>query len=150
MKKKFEFEKTVYLKDTNAEGNVYFSRFFEWQGEAREEFVKANVPTLPLILKSGIVFITCEAYTYFRRSAYLYDKVIIEVRTANIKKTSLELIFIYTNKETKEQLALGWQKLAFSDSQGKIIPIPEDIKNNALYFLEENPAQVLKASSLDL
>ena len=28
-----------YLKDTNLYGNIYFARYFEWQGVVREAFL---------------------------------------------------------------------------------------------------------------
>jgi len=136
-KKMFVFERTVYLTDTNAEGNTYFTKYFEWQGMAREEFVRANVPGLTAILQSGVRIITVEAYLHFIHETVLFDEVLINVNTNNIKKTSLDLIFTYTNKKTNQLIAEGRQKLAFADSIGKLIPIPEEIREKALYFLVE-------------
>ena len=134
-RKVFIFEKTVYLTDTNAEGNTYFSRYFDWQGMAREEFVRANVPGLIGILQSGVKMITVEAYLHFIQETFLYDEILIDVKTSNIKKASLDLIFTYTSKKTNQLIAKGRQKLAFADATGKLIPIPEEIRKNAMYFL---------------
>lgn len=134
-RKVFIFEKTVYLTDTNAEGNTYFSRYFDWQGMAREEFVRANVPGLISILQSGVKIITVEAYLHFIQETFLYDEILIDVKTSNIKKASLDLIFTYTSKKTNQLIAKGRQKLAFADATGKLIPIPEEIRKNAMYFL---------------
>ncbi|MDH5744866.1 MAG: hypothetical protein OEZ52_15085, partial [Candidatus Aminicenantes bacterium] len=65
------------------------------------------------------------------------DEILIKVNTSNIKKTSLDLIFTYTNKKTNQLVAEGRQKLAFADSTGKLIPIPEEIREKALCFLVE-------------
>lgn len=141
-RKKFTFEKTVYLTDTNAEGNVYFARYFDWQGMAREEFVMQNVPSLLSIIQSGIKFITVNASAEFKHEAVLYDQILIDIKTADIKKMSLELIFTFTNKRTDQLIAVGREKLAWADPTGKLIPIPDDIRENAKYFLaEEDPAQ---------
>ena len=134
-RKVFIFEKTVYLTDTNAEGNTYFSRYFDWQGMAREEFVRTNVPGLVAILQSGVKMITVEAYLHFIQETFLYDEILIDVKTSNIKKASLDLIFTYTSKKTNQLIAKGRQKLAFADATGKLIPIPEEIRKNAMYFL---------------
>lgn len=136
-KKTFVFERTVYLTDTNAEGNTYFTKYFEWQGMAREEFVRANVPSLTAILQLGVRIITVEAYAHFIHETVLFDEVLINVNTSNIKKISLDLIFTYTNKKTNQLIAEGRQKLAFADSAGKLIPIPEEIREKAMYFLIE-------------
>jgi len=134
-RKVFIFEKTVYLTDTNAEGNTYFSRYFDWQGMAREEFVRTNVPGLVAILQLGVKMITVEAYLHFIQETFLYDEILIDVKTSNIKKASLDLIFTYTSKKTNQLIAKGRQKLAFADATGKLIPIPEEIRKNAMYFL---------------
>jgi acyl-CoA thioesterase FadM len=141
-RKVFIFEKTVYLTDTNAEGNTYFSRYFDWQGMAREEFVRTNVPGLVAILQLGVKMITVEAYLHFIQETFLYDEILIDVKTSNIKKASLDLIFTYTSKKTNQLIAKGRQKLAFADAAGKLIPIPEEIRKNAMYFLvKENTTQ---------
>lgn len=134
-RKVFIFEKTVYLTDTNAEGNTYFSRYFDWQGMAREEFVRINVPGLVAILQLGVKMITVEAYLHFIQETFLYDEILIDVKTSNIKKASLDLIFTYTSKKTNQLIAKGRQKLAFADATDKLIPIPEEIRKNAMYFL---------------
>jgi enediyne core biosynthesis thioesterase len=36
--KTFKHSIDVYLKDSNATGNIYFARYFEWQGICREKW----------------------------------------------------------------------------------------------------------------
>ena len=133
--KEFIFQKRVFLKDTNAEGNVYFAHYFEWQGEAREDFFRENVPDHLQILQSGTRLLTVNAWITFKHSAYLFDEILINVKTIQLKQTTLELIFTFTNKATGNIIAHGGQKLAFSDSNGKTIPIPPSIVENAKLFL---------------
>ena len=135
--RQFFFQKMVYLGDTNAEGNVYFARFFDWQGMAREEFYRKFVPGHSEILKSGVRIITLEAQLNFRNQLFLFDEVLIEVRTRNVRTASLELVFIYRNKKTDQVVADGYQKLSFSDPGGKIMLIPLSVKESASHFLIE-------------
>ena len=137
--KTFFFEKTVYLMDTNAEGNVYFARYFDWQGMAREEFFSANVPDHLEILKSGTRLITVNAWMDYKKAAYLFDKIIIQVQTSELRKMSLGLDFTFRNKANNEILGFGGEKLAFSDVGGSLIPVPNSIAANARYFLTETP-----------
>ena len=133
--KQFVFHKRVFLKDTNAEGNVYFSHYFEWQGNAREEFFRQNVPDHMQILQSGTRLITVNAWMIFKRSAYLFDEIVIDVKTAHLKQMTLGLLFTFVHKTTGEIIARGGQKLAFSDPNGAAIPIPSSIRENAKFFL---------------
>jgi len=145
-KKKFVFEKTVYLSDTNAEGNVYFAKYFEWQGQSREEFVKTYVPNILKLLQEGLVMITCEAHCYFLKPAFLFDQIEIEIRTSDVKKASFNLVFIFKNKNSNEVIATGIQKIAFSSKEGKLMPIPDAILKQTEFFLEDNPSHILKQS----
>jgi enediyne core biosynthesis thioesterase len=134
--KEFSFEKTVYLGNTNMFGNVYFARYFDWQGEAREAFFQKTVPNSLEIFKSGIKFVTIEAAIKYHRETRVFDEVVIKVRAENFKITTLDLVFTYVNKKTGELVAVGKQKLGFVDPQNKVIPIPEQLKKSWEKFLE--------------
>lgn len=134
--KEFTFEKTIYLGNTNMFGNVYFARYFDWQGEAREAFFFETVPESLAIFKSGIKFVTIEAYIKYNKETTVFDEVLIKVKAENFKITTFDLIFTYLNKKTGELVATGKQKLGFVDSNNKVIPIPEQLKNAWTKFLE--------------
>lgn len=140
--KNFVFEKVVYLSDTNAEGNVYFAKYYEWQGHAREEFYRRFFPVD--IWKSGLKLITVNASMDYKKETFLYDEVSIEVKIANIKHMSLELLFRYINKKNDALIALGKQCIAFADSAGKLIEIPPQIKAIASDFVDAVKAPALK------
>lgn len=135
MSETFEFEKTVYLCDTNAEGNVYFARFFEWQGMSREEFFRKNVPNHVQILQSGVRLITVNAWMIYQNECTLFDKVIIQVNTARLKQASLELMFTFVNASRRQLVGHGGERLAFAASDGELLPIPHTIRENARRFL---------------
>ena len=129
--KEFLFSKTVFLTDTNAEGNSYFARYFEWQGMAREDYFRHAVPDHMEIMKSGTKLITVHSWIKFEHETYLFDEVLIKVQTVSLKKMSMELGFTYVNKQTEETIAIGGQKLAFADPSGALIPIPDSIRAGA-------------------
>lgn len=60
-----------------------------------------------------------------------------------MKNMSVELVFVITNKNTKKTLALGRQKLAFGNMEGKLLPIPQEIREVSKPFLQKdsNPRQ---------
>lgn len=141
-KDEFVFEKTVYLADTNAEGNVYFAKYLEWQGTAREEFFRRNVPEHMKILSSGIRLITANAWMVYHSECRLFDEVKIEVKTSNLKGLSLELVFTFTNETTGKLSGRGGEKLAFADKDGQLIQIPRSITENAKRFLIERAPEL--------
>ena len=126
--KEFSFEKTVYLTDTNLYGNAYFARYFDWQGMAREEFFRQVIGDNDAFFRSGIKFITLEASVKYHHEVTLFDNVILKVRPDNIKITTFDLIFTYLNKKTDQLIAVGRQKIGFADSTGKVILIPNELR----------------------
>jgi len=139
----FIFEKVVYLTVTNAEGNVYFARFFEWQGMAREEFFRQNVPDHLEIIGSGVRLITANAWMTYHSECRLFDVANIRVNTANLKPASLELIFTFLKKGTGELIGRGGEKLTFA-TNGQLIHIPPSIRQNAERFLTDSAPEVVE------
>ncbi len=140
--KVFTYHKTVFLKDTNAEGNVYFARYFEWQGEAREDFFRHAVPDHMELLSSGTKLITVHSWIKHEHESYVFDEVIIGVRTTSLKKMSMELSFEFVNINTRKIIAIGGQKLAFADKNGNLISIPPSIRAGAETCLAEAYSEV--------
>lgn len=145
----FTFEKTVYLGDTNAEGNVYFTKYFDWQGMAREEFFKRNVSNHMEIIVSGIRLITTNAWMVYYSECKLFDLIQVEVNTASLKRLSLELIFTFKNQSAKKLSGRGGERLAFVNKEGKLIPIPNSIRENAQRFLAERATELTVAKLLE-
>ncbi len=135
--KEFIFEKTIYLGSTNLFGNVYFARYFDWQGEAREAFFYKTVPDSLALFKSGIKFVTIEAHIKYVKETTAFDNIIIKVKAENFKITTLDLVFTYLDKNTGSLIALGKQKIGFVDSNNKVIPIPEKLRSSWSKFIEE-------------
>jgi YbgC/YbaW family acyl-CoA thioester hydrolase len=133
----FIFEKTVYLTDTNSFGNVYFARYFDWQGMAREDFFRHLVQDYQKLIQAGIKFVTIEATIKFHSETVLFDEVVIKVKPENIKTVTFDLIFTYINKKTNQLIAIGKQKIGFVDSEGAIIKIPMELVNGWEKFIGE-------------
>ena len=122
----FIFELTVFLKDTNAFGNAYFSRYFDWQGMAREAYF-ATVKSFMEIIQNGTKLITKRACNEYMHETLPFDEIVIVVNNRNIKKCSFDMLFTVINKNTGKILSKGEQTLTFANHQGKLIRIPQGI-----------------------
>ena len=136
LKKKFIFLKRVYLSDVNIHGGVYFARFFDWQGTAREEFFRVAVPIQDAFFSAGYQLLTIEASAEYKSPARLYDELEISISIGWIKKASAELRFTFLHRETGKLIAAGRQVIACADRNGKIIAAPEGIKELLLPYRE--------------
>lgn len=145
--KKFIYNTKAYLGDVNVFGTAYFARYFDWQGKAREDFFQL-VPGHERLMTSGLVLVTKSASIEYLQSVRLFDEVIIEVTTDNVKKLSFELVFRYyikrlsDNPKTKGLAAVAREKICFvknSEITGEpeIVPVPEPIKQTALLTLDQ-------------
>lgn len=132
IKKQFIFQKRVYLSDTNAQGNVYFARIFEWQGEAREEYLRVAVPNHEDLFKTGLRLLTVEAAAEYKGEARLYDEIKIIITVTSIKRASFQLCFNIMNALTGQSLSVGRQLITCANSEGKLIAIPQPIKDALL------------------
>lgn len=133
-KGRFVFEKTIYLTDTNALGNAYFARYFDWQGMAREEFLRRLLPDPVAFFGAGMKIFTVKAETEYKSGLALYDELQIEIRTTNIKKTSFEFIFFLRHKLDGQLAALGRQRFCVIDAKGAFAIIPSPMKENLLKY----------------
>jgi len=138
-REKFSISLTVFLKDTNAEGNVYFARYFEWQGMAREAFFRKLLPgpAIKVFMNGTLRLITVEASIQLVHELRLYDEVDIRVRPLNVRHTSVDLEFSYAKNPDGETIAVGKQTIAFSDSTGTLVPIPREVLENGRVFLSD-------------
>lgn len=129
---------TVFLKDTNAEGNVYFARYFDWQGMAREAFFKQLLGAAIGMFTSGNLWlITVDASVHFRSELRLYDEVDIRVQPTNVRHTSVDLVFSYTKKEGGEEVATGRQTIAFANPSRSLISIPRQVLESGRVYLDD-------------
>lgn len=123
----YTFHKTVYLTDTNAFGNTYFARYFDWQGMVREAYLRVVVPNYLQMFATGIKWITAEAQMIYKHETRVYDEVAISVKPGFMKKSSFELLFTYYNKNTKQLIGNGRQVITFAGPDGKIVKIPKEL-----------------------
>lgn len=110
----FNYEMTAYLSDSNAVGNVYFAKYIEWQGKAREYAFRELVGTKGLEIMSKYKMITCEVGHKYKNQVLPFEDVVIKV-TFEVEKLSLYLRFEFRLKESNILVGTGFQKCAFLD-----------------------------------
>lgn len=125
----------VGLKETNLEGNVYWTHFFDWFSQVREQFLILLIPDFQERFKAGLRIITYEEYLRHIAPAFFSEKVSVKISVSEIKKVQACLSFEVENATTGHKLAEGWQILLFAATKDgsvptkrDLIPIPEDIK----------------------
>jgi len=132
----------VSLKDTNMEGNVYWTHFFDWFGCVREQFLLLIVPDFEKRFREGLRIITSEEHLKHMAPAFFGEQVIVKIGVTKMKKVQACLSFEIENAATGQKLAEGWQVLLFAETKDgsvptkkDLIPIPEDIREAGLKYV---------------
>lgn len=137
--KSFVYNRNIYLPDTNAEGNAYFARYFDWQGETREAYLKQGITREEYVtmLRTKTRLVTVRASNEYYKPLWLFDEIRIRMTTRNIRHASLEMVFAVFKKLTGDLMARGSQELAFQNRHGRLIPVPPYIRRIALQIEED-------------
>lgn len=113
----------VYLKDSNATGNIYFARYFEWQGICREKWFFECVA--PDMLQSLGVFVTKEARQNYIHETFAFQRIECEVNTFAVKQCSFSLLFRFFVEG--QLVSVGTQQIVFADFKKKIQKLPAEV-----------------------
>ena len=121
----FRHELTPFLKDSNAYGNIYFARYFEWQGICRElwftECIYSNM------FEMDGAFLTRAAHNDYVQEVLPFQKIYCELNINNLKKTCFDLLFKFFN-EKSEIVSEGFQTVVYTDLATKSIKkLPKDV-----------------------
>ncbi|WP_229256618.1 acyl-CoA thioesterase [Duganella lactea] len=111
---------TVYLKDSNAYGNTYFARYFEWQGICREKWFFECI-SRDMLQKEG-VFITKHAEQDYLQETFPFQEISCELNVYNVKKCSFWLEFRFSMDG--KPVSVGRQQIVFACHDRKIKALP--------------------------
>ena len=125
----------TYLKDSNAYTNIYFSRYFEWQGVCRERWFQHHI-TRDMLQDEGVL-ITKAAHNDYIHEAFPFQTVTCMLNTYKVRKCSFTLIFRFFIEGKLS--SMGYQQIVFADHQKRIRRFPEFILRKVrLYELPEH------------
>ncbi|PWF48664.1 acyl-CoA thioesterase [Massilia glaciei] len=117
----FTHEMTIYLKDSNAYGNTYFARYFEWQGVCRERWFFECIA--PDMLQAEGVFITKRAEQDYVHETFPFQEIRCELNAYAVRKCSFWLEFRFFSGGTL--VSVGRQQIVFANHAKQISALPE-------------------------
>lgn len=123
-----KYSTMVYLKDTNALGSVYYSRFFDFMGAAREKFLFDIFGGNAIRLKEFFQeysLSTLKAECDYKRPLHAFDVIDIFIRAQVEGKI---IIMTFDVEKNGRVCARGRQHIGITKN-GRLVAIPEIIKN---------------------
>ncbi|MDI1270064.1 MAG: acyl-CoA thioesterase [Polaromonas sp.] len=121
--KTFHHTIDIYLKDSNAYANTYFSRYFEWQGVCRERWFHRCI-SADMLQASG-VFITKCAHQDYVHETFPFQAVDCRLNTFEVRQCSFYLLFQFM--VDGKLVSTGYQQVVFASHDKRIQRLPEDI-----------------------
>jgi acyl-CoA thioesterase FadM len=119
----FHHEIDIYLKDSNAYANTYFSRYFEWQGICRERWFHKCISAD--MLQSLGVFITKRAHQEYIHETFPFQTVQCRLNTFEVKQCSFYLLFEFL--VGGEVASNGYQQIVFASHGKRIQRLPDEV-----------------------
>ena len=139
---RYTYRHRVSIGDTNIMRSVYFTRYLEWIGHAREEMMLSHVPAE--LLKGGeIILITRSTAISYLKEFDLYDIAEVSVTIGGVRPASGTLYYRIGNGDTGELMAACQQRVVFVDSGGKPTRIPRPFWNLARLYREEDEEGIM-------
>lgn len=115
----------IYLKDSNATGNTYFARYFEWQGILREQWYLHCFP-FEWLQTLGGVLVTKYAHQDYVHETFPFQQVECLVNSYEVRQCSFNLLFrFYIDGKL---VSRGYQKIVYADRNKKISKFPEGMR----------------------
>lgn len=121
--KTFHHTIDIYLKDSNAYANTYFSRYFEWQGVCRERWFHQCISAD--MLQSVGVFITKRAHQEYVQETFPFQSVDCQLNTFEVKQCSFYVLFQFL--VAGHVVSTGYQQIVFASQDKRIQRLPEHI-----------------------
>jgi acyl-CoA thioesterase FadM len=122
--KTFHHTIDISLKDSNAYGNTYFSRYFEWQGICREQWYFQCFP-FDWLQTLGVLF-TKKAHQEYAQETFPFQKVECRLNAYNIKQCSFNLLFrFYVDGKL---VSKGYQQIVYANRDKKIVRFPDGMR----------------------
>ena len=122
----------VRYEETDRMGVVYYANYLIWFEVARTELFRTlGISYRELEDKNGLRLMVVESKVNYKSPATYDDLVSVETSIERIKNTSI--VFSYKVYRENKLLATGETAHAFTNREGKLIRIPDNIRGKLTF-----------------
>lgn len=103
---------------------MYFAKYWDFLGEAREEFLAYFMKgRLPELLQSGVNLVTASVSGKYLKPLFVYDDIRVNIRVTRLSKASFDLSFNIVNQHDDTVFTA---KMEICTSNGKnLVKLPQ-------------------------
>ncbi len=126
----------VYYADTDAGGVVYYANYLRWMEMGRCELIEGMGMTVQQLASQGVLFAVAHVEIDYIVSAVLGDVVEIETEVRRVRRVRFMLQQRAVRVADGKLLATASLTLASVDSTGKLIALPQPVRDALCQKLE--------------
>ena len=119
---------TVYYKDIDQMGIVYYSRYFEYFEEARTEMLSSIGLDYSNIEENGAMLPVIEAHCEYKKGATFSQDLIVKTYIRELPKVKMKFEYKICPAGSDEILLSGYTVHACTNLKGKPIKMPKYIR----------------------
>ena len=119
---------TVYYKDIDQMGIVYYSRYFEYFEEARTEMLSSIGLDYSNIEENGAMLPVIEAHCEYKKGATFSQDLIVKTYIRELPKVKIKFEYKICPAGSDEILLSGYTVHACTNLKGKPIKMPKYIR----------------------
>ena len=119
---------TVYYKDIDQMGIVYYSRYFEYFEEARTEMLSSIGLDYSNIEENGAMLPVIEAHCEYKKGATFSQDIIVKTYIRELPKVKMKFEYKICPAGSDEILLSGYTVHACTNLKGKPIKMPKYIR----------------------
>ena len=119
---------TVYYKDIDQMGIVYYSRYFEFFEEARTEMLSSIGLDYSNVEEKGAMLPVIEAHCEYKKGATFSQDLIVKTYIRELPKVKMKFEYKICPAGSDEILLSGYTVHACTNLKGKPIKMPKYIR----------------------
>ena len=128
----YSTEIRVTYAETDAMGIVYYANYLRWFEMGRTELIRNLGFPYKKLEEEGIYLPVSEVFCKYLVSARYDDLLIIETSVDFLRRASIQFRYRILRKEDGRELVTGKTLHAFIDREGRIIKIPQLLKERLM------------------
>lgn len=117
----------VIYADTDAMGIVYHTNYIKWFEIGRTELLRDMGIYYAVFESQGLNLPLTKAYCHYLLPARYDQVLVIETEIEYVKRASMKFNCVIWDEKQENRLVEGYTVHACTNSEGKIVRIPEDV-----------------------
>ncbi|MFQ6678038.1 MAG: acyl-CoA thioesterase [Fidelibacterota bacterium] len=130
----FDYNLTVYYKDVDQMGIVYYARYLEYFEAARTEMLRSIGVMVTEIEKEGYYLPVVSAHCDYKKGAHFEDKLIVKTSIHTLPAARMKIDYLITRDA--ELLVEGYTIHGFTNHDGKPKRPPKSFINTLTPFFK--------------